>query len=120
MNVFGQTDAKYVRIDNPSLPFETYESISVNYTHSFLFESLAGPNEMAETTVMGFDPDAIMLQYMHRIIITYMPKKTEHITGPFSYIIFTPRNHQTMNSLVVVLVVSDVFKTIIKLIKRKN
>ena len=87
MNVFGQTDAKYVRIDNPSLPFETYESISVNYTHSFLFESLAGPNEMAETTVMGFDPDAIITVYADRIIITHRDgKKTEHITDdPFSY-----------------------------------
>ena len=87
MNVFGQTNATYVRIDNPISPFETYESISENYNHSFLFESLAGPNEMAETTVMGFDPDAIISIYADHLIITHRDgKKISHNTDdPFSY-----------------------------------
>ena len=87
MTVFGEMDAKYVSIDNSVPPFETYVSISENYTHSFLFESLAGPNEIAETTVMGFDPDMVITIYDDRLVMTHRDgKKTEHVTkDPFSY-----------------------------------
>ena len=48
-------------------PFDVYNKISRNYTHSFLFESLEGPDELAETSIMGFDPELIVKGYMDRI-----------------------------------------------------
>jgi len=50
-------------------PFDVYNKISRNYTHSFLFESLEGPDELAETSIMGFDPELIVKCYLDRITI---------------------------------------------------
>ncbi|ABK77903.1 anthranilate/para-aminobenzoate synthases component I [Cenarchaeum symbiosum A] len=44
--------------------------ISPNYEHSFLFESLTGPEILAETSVMGFDPAYIVRGYSDRVEIT--------------------------------------------------
>ena len=50
-------------------PFEVYNKISRNYRHSFLFESLTGPDELAETSIMGFDPELIVRGYFDKITI---------------------------------------------------
>ena len=50
-------------------PFDVYNKISRNYAHSFLFESLEGPDELAETSIMGFDPELIVKCYLDRITI---------------------------------------------------
>ena len=50
-------------------PFDVYNKISRNYSHSFLFESLEGPDELAETSIMGFDPEFIVKGYFDRITI---------------------------------------------------
>ena len=50
-------------------PFEVYNKISRNYKHSFLFESLTGPDELAETSIMGFDPEFIIRGYFNKITI---------------------------------------------------
>ena len=48
-------------------PFEAYESISRGHTHCFLFESLTGPGELAETSVMGFAPRTLVRGYRDRV-----------------------------------------------------
>ena len=48
-------------------PFEAYESISRGHTHCFLFESLTGPGELAETSVMGFAPRTLVKGYRDRV-----------------------------------------------------
>ncbi len=50
-------------------PFDVYNKISRNYTHSFLFESLEGPDELAETSIMGFDPEFIVKGYVTHVTI---------------------------------------------------
>jgi len=60
-------------------PFDVYNKISRNYTHSFLFESLEGPDELAETSIMGFDPELIVKGYNDRITIQDRDGKIETI-----------------------------------------
>jgi len=60
-------------------PFDVYNKISRNYTHSFLFESLEGPDELAETSIMGFDPELIVKCYLDRITIQNRDGKIETI-----------------------------------------
>lgn len=51
----------------PGGPFEAYESISRAHTHCFLLESLTGPGELAEASVMGFAPRTIIRGYADRV-----------------------------------------------------
>ena len=60
MDTFGNTQAKIIPLDLSENQFQIYNKISRNYSHSFLFESLSGPEVLAETSVMGFDPKIIL------------------------------------------------------------
>ena len=60
-------------------PFDVYNKISRNYSHSFLFESLEGPDELAETSIMGFDPELIVKGYFDRITIQNRDGKIDTI-----------------------------------------
>ncbi len=60
MNTFGNSHAKVIPLDLSENQFQIYNKISRNYSHSFLFESLTGPEVLAETSVMGFDPKIIL------------------------------------------------------------
>jgi len=60
-------------------PFEVYNKISRNYKYSFLFESLTGPDELAETSIMGFDPELIVKGYFEKITIENREGKIETI-----------------------------------------
>ncbi len=66
MDVFGRT--RIVPLDIPDRnQFQIYSSISRRYEHSFLFESLAGPDALAETSIMGFGPTLILRAYRDRV-----------------------------------------------------
>ena len=60
-------------------PFEVYNKISRNYKYSFLFESLTGPDELAETSIMGFEPKLIVKGYFDKITIENREGKIETI-----------------------------------------
>ena len=60
VNTFGSAQAKVIPLDLSENQFQIYNKISRNYSHSFLFESLTGPEVLAETSVMGFDPKIIL------------------------------------------------------------
>ena len=60
-------------------PFEVYNKISRNYKYSFLFESLTGPDELAETSIMGFDPEFIVKGYVTHITVQNRDGKIETI-----------------------------------------
>ena len=60
-------------------PFEVYNKISRNYKYTFLFESLTGPDELAETSIMGFDPEFIVRGYFNKITIENRDGKIETI-----------------------------------------
>lgn len=74
MDAFGNHSPKVIPLDYTENQFEIYSKISPNYTHSFLFESLTGPEELAETSVMGFDPKITITGYADRIEI----RKKDH------------------------------------------
>ena len=67
MNTFGKTQPKVIPLDLSENQFQVYNKISRNYSHSFLFESLTGPEILAETSVMGFDPKIIVKGFSDRV-----------------------------------------------------
>jgi anthranilate synthase component 1 len=69
VDTFGNTQAKVIPLDLSENQFQIYNKISRNYSHSFLFESLSGPEVLAETSVMGFDPKIIFKGYSDRVEI---------------------------------------------------
>ena len=71
MNTFGKTQPKVIPLDLSENQFKVYNKISRNYSHSFLFESLTGPEILAETSVMGFDPKIIVKGFSDRVELQY-------------------------------------------------
>ena len=69
MATFGHSELKIVPLEYTGSQFELYNKISRNYDHAFLFESLTGPEELAETSIMGFDPSMIVRGYADRITL---------------------------------------------------
>ncbi len=85
MDVFGNSQAKVIPLDLSENQFQIYNKISRNYSHSFLFESLTGPEVLAETSVMGFDPKIILKGYFDRVeIIENEKTQVIQTTDPFS------------------------------------
>ncbi len=67
MDIFGDNPPGTVLIRNYTDPFDLYSRICVRYPHSFLFESLTELGEMAQTSVMGFNPPRIVRGYAGRV-----------------------------------------------------
>ena len=70
MNTFGNTQPHILPLDLTENQFQIYNKISRNYSNSFLFESLTGPEILAETSVMGFDPKIIIKGYSNKVEIS--------------------------------------------------
>ena len=70
MDAFGDSEPTVIPLELSENQFQIYNKISRNYSHSFLFESLTGPEELAETSVMGFDPKTVIKGYADRVEIT--------------------------------------------------
>ena len=84
MDTFGNAPAKIIPLDLSENQFQIYNKISRNYSHSFLFESLTGPEVLAETSVMGFDPKTILKGYSDKVEIISKGKiNTVQTTEPF-------------------------------------
>ena len=70
MDIFGHTSTpKIISLDYTGTQFEIYNKISRNYSNTFLFESLTGPEELAETSIMGFDPEFVVKGYYNKVTI---------------------------------------------------
>jgi len=70
VNIFGHTSIpRIISLDYTGTQFEIYNKISRNYEYSFLFESLTGPEELSETSIMGFDPEYIVKGYYDKVTI---------------------------------------------------
>jgi len=76
VDTFGNAQAKVIPLDLSENQFQIYNKISRNYSHSFLFESLSGPEVLAETSVMGFDPKIIFKGYSEKVEIIQNNKTT--------------------------------------------
>jgi len=84
VDTFGKTQAKVIPLDLSENQFQIYNKISRNYSHSFLFESLTGPEVLAETSVMGFDPKIIFKGYADKVEMIENEKTTViKTTNPF-------------------------------------
>ncbi len=84
MDTFGNAQAKVIPLDLSENQFQIYNKISRNYSHSFLFESLSGPEVLAETSVMGFDPKIIFKGYPDKVeIIENNETTTIETNDPF-------------------------------------
>jgi len=70
VNTFGNTQPHILPLDLTENQFQIYNKISRNYPNSFLFESLTGPEILAETSVMGFDPKIIIKGYSNKVEIS--------------------------------------------------
>ena len=70
VDIFGHTSTpKIISLDYTGTQFEIYNKISRNYSNTFLFESLTGPEELAETSIMGFDPEFVVKGYYNKVTI---------------------------------------------------
>jgi len=86
VDVFGRSIPKVIPLELSGNQFEIYSKFAHNYTHSFLFESLTGPEELAETSIMGFDPSIIVKGYSDKVILHYKDgtKKTINTNDPIT------------------------------------
>ena len=84
MDAFGNSQPKVIPLDLSENQFQIYNKISRNYSHSFLFESLTGPEVLAETSVMGFNPKIIFKGYSDKVEIVEKDKTTTiQTSNPF-------------------------------------
>ena len=79
MDAFGENQPEIIPLKLTENQFQIYNKISRNYSHSFLFESLTGPEVLAETSVMGFDPEIILKGYSDRVEIISKGKNPQTI-----------------------------------------
>ncbi|QLH09960.1 anthranilate synthase component I family protein [Candidatus Nitrosotenuis sp. DW1] len=80
MAFFGNSSPTIIPLEISGSQFEIYSKIEKNYSHTFLFESLTGPEELAETSLIGFDPDVVLQGYEDRIVLQYRDGSTKTIT----------------------------------------
>lgn len=88
MATFGHSSLKIIPLDYTGSQFDLYNKLSREYEHSFFFESLTGPEELAETSLMGFDPSIIIKGYSDKVILHYKGggSRTIHTMDPLSEI----------------------------------
>ena len=79
MTIFGRSNPKVIPLELTGTQFEIYNKFSRSYSHSFLFESLTGPEELAETSIMGFDPSIIVKGFADKVILEYKDRKQKTI-----------------------------------------
>jgi anthranilate synthase component 1 len=86
--IFGRSIPKVIPLELTGTQFEIYNQLSRNYSHSFLFESLTGPEELAETSIMGFDPSIVVKGYSDKVVLFYKDgtEKTINTTEPLTVI----------------------------------
>jgi len=68
---FGHSNLKVVPLEYTGSQFDLYNKISIDFDYTFLFESLTGPEELAETSLIGFDPSIILKGYSDRVVLHY-------------------------------------------------
>ena len=85
MDTFGKSQPQIIPLDLTDNQFQIYNKISRNYSNSFLFESLTGPEILAETSVMGFDPKTIIKGYSDKVEIIRKDQDTEIIQSDDPY-----------------------------------
>jgi len=68
---FGHSNLKVVPLEYTGSQFDLYNKISRDFDYTFLYESLTGPEELSETSLIGFDPSIIVKGYSDRVVLHY-------------------------------------------------
>ena len=71
MATFGHSSLKIIPLDYTGPQFDLYNKISRDFDYSFFFESLTGPEELSETSLIGFDPTIIIKGYSDKVVLHY-------------------------------------------------
>ncbi|MEO9308982.1 MAG: anthranilate synthase component I family protein [Nitrososphaera sp.] len=79
MAIFGNSKPTVIPLGLPGSQFEIYSQLEQNYSHTFLFESLTGPEELAETSIIGFDPQMLVYGYEDRVVLHHKDGTTKTI-----------------------------------------
>ena len=79
MATFGNHNCTIIPLGLPGTQFEIYANLEQHYSHTFLFESLTGPEELAESSIIGFDPEIIIRGFTDKIIASYKDGTTKTI-----------------------------------------
>lgn len=77
--IFGNSEPTVIPLELSGTQFEIYSKLEPNYPHTFLFESLTGPEELAETSIIGFDPQIIVRGFVDRVVLQYKDGATKTI-----------------------------------------
>lgn len=77
--LFGTSKPTVIPLELPGTQFEIYSQIEQNYSCAFLFESLTGPEELAETSIIGFDPHTIVQGFEDRLVLKFKDGTTKTI-----------------------------------------
>ena len=51
-----KNEPKFLELDIKNSPFRIFKKICKEFDHCFIFESLDGPKELVESSIIGFDP----------------------------------------------------------------
>jgi anthranilate synthase component I len=68
---FGSSSLKTIPLDYSGSQFDLYNKISRDFEYSFFFESLTGPEELSEISLIGFDPAIIVKGYSDKVVLHY-------------------------------------------------
>ncbi|MDE1861807.1 MAG: anthranilate synthase component I family protein [Thaumarchaeota archaeon] len=79
MATFGHSAFKIIPLDYSGSQFDLYTTISRRYEYSFLFESLTGPEELAETSIIGFGPSIVIKGFSDRVILSHKDGTTNTV-----------------------------------------
>ena len=71
MATFGIPSLKTIPLDYSGSQFDLYNKISRDFQYSFFFESLTGPEELSEISLIGFDPAIIIKGYSDKVVLHY-------------------------------------------------
>jgi anthranilate synthase component 1 len=77
LNLRRKTDVHFVRLDVHADQFEIFKKIYRIYDTVFLLESLQGPRELSEISIIGFDPASKAVIENDRIFIINGNKSTQ-------------------------------------------
>lgn len=87
MDIFGNINPKMLGIKFDIIPYELYKKLSLSYDYTFLLESVSGPKELVESSIIGFDPSKMIKVYSNKIVINYKDKKNKTILTDKPFIV---------------------------------
>ncbi|MCY3975591.1 MAG: anthranilate synthase component I family protein [Thaumarchaeota archaeon] len=87
MDIFGNINSKMLGIKFDITPYELYKKLSLSYDYTFLLESMSGPKELVESSIIGFDPSKMIKVYSNKIVLNYKDKKNKIILTDKPFIV---------------------------------